>query len=203
MMLALEPGVIVADVGRGRQAGGTVAPGAARHVDILPTVLAAVGLPAQDLPGRSLLTAAERNDATPRPSYFEAMSAMLNRGWAPLQGVMAGREKFVDLPKPELYDLAADPKEAANLADQRTDRRRALEIRLQDFHAPAPGERLAETSGVAARLQSLGYTSGGAPRKAQYTEDDDPKRPQLLAIVKRLFPDDQYIQGFSSERGAE
>ena len=48
---------------------------AARHVDILPTILDAVGQPRPgDLPGRSLLPAAERRaGASPRPSYFEAM----------------------------------------------------------------------------------------------------------------------------------
>ena len=149
----------------------------ARHVDVLPTLLdaAAVQIP-QFLPGRSLLPGAPAVEDRDVTSYFEAMSGMLNRGWAPLQGVMAGREKFVDLPAPELYDLAADPKEAANLADQKADRRRALEIRLADFHAPPPGERAAETSEAMTKLQALGYTSGSAPRKAKYTGDDDPKR---------------------------
>src|SRR5262249_44891050 len=108
-------------------------------------------------------------------SYFEAMSAALNRGWAPLAGVVAGREKWIDLPVPELYDLAADPQEVSNLADRRGDRRRALEARLQGFHAAPPGERSTETPDVAAVLQSLGYTSGSASRKAKYTEADDPK----------------------------
>ena len=100
---------------------------------------------------------------------------MLNRGWAPLQGVVAGQEKYIDLPKPELYDLAADPKEESNLVDRRADRRRVLDARLRDFHAAPPGDRFAESPEVAAKLQSLGYTSGSAPRKAKYTEEDDPK----------------------------
>jgi len=159
---------------RGSPAAVSHAP--ARHVDILPTLLDAVGVAVpSSLPGRSLLPGAPDVADRDVTSYFEAMSAMLNRGWAPLQGVMAGREKFIELPKPELYDLAADPAEASNLAGSRADRRRALEVRLQDFHAAPPGERVTETSEVAARLRSLGYTSGGAARKAAYTEEDDPK----------------------------
>jgi hypothetical protein len=78
-------------------------------VDILPTILEATGqaIPA-DLPGRTVLSSAARRERDPRPSYFEAMSAMLNRGWAPLTGVLVDREKYVDLPMPERYDLTAD-----------------------------------------------------------------------------------------------
>ena len=168
--------LILAQVPAGRSPA-VVSHAPARHVDILPTLLDAVEvkLPPM-LSGRSLLPGAPAIADQDVTSYFEAMSAMLNRGWAPLQGVMAGREKFIDLPVPELYDLATDANEASNLADGRADRRRALEVRLKDFKAPPPGERVAEESGAAARLQSLGYTSGGAPRKAKYTEDDDPKR---------------------------
>ncbi len=47
----------------------------ARHVDILPTMLEASGQAVPgDLPGRSLLAAAERQGSAPRPSYFEACS---------------------------------------------------------------------------------------------------------------------------------
>jgi arylsulfatase A-like enzyme len=87
-----------------------VSPVPARHVDIVPTLLDAVGVARpHGLPGRSLLPDAPAVDERDVTSYFEAMSAMLNRGWAPLSGVLAGREKFIDLPRPELYDLASDP----------------------------------------------------------------------------------------------
>ena len=119
-------------------------------------------------------------------SYFEAMSAMLNRGWAPLQGVVAGQEKYIDLPKPELYDLAADP-HGAN------------EPRRSPIRPPtrARGTAAGPPCGTAWRAvrpsrrrsprnsSSLGYTSGSAPQKANYTEDDDPKNLMEL---------DQWIQ---------
>jgi choline-sulfatase len=170
---------------REREAG-SVSHYPARHVDLVPTVLDATGATVPStLPGRSLLPGAPLPPDGDVSSYFEAMSAMLNRGWAPLQGVVAGHEKYIDLPKPELYDLDADPKEASNLIDRRADRRRVLEARLKDFQAAPPGERFAESPEVAAKLQSLGYTSGSAPRKAKYTEEDDPKNLMEL---------DQWIQ---------
>ena len=159
---------------RSRRAEAAQSP--ARHVDILPTILEAVGLPVPgDLPGRSLLTAEERASTEPRPSYFESMSPMLNRGWAPLAGVVAGRDKYIDLPIAERYDLAADPAERSNLAGRSPDRDRTLAAALRGFGARPPGERRAEDADAAARLRALGYVAGTAAAKARYTEADDPK----------------------------
>src|SRR6185503_6137279 len=157
--------------------GGEASTTPARHVDVLPTILNAVGLPAaHDLPGRALLTAAERADASsPLPSYFEAMSATLNRGWAPLAGVIVDREKYIDLPAAERYDLASDPMERSNVAGRSPERDRTLAATLRGFNATAPAQRQAEDAETIARLRALGYVSGGAPARVRYTEADDPK----------------------------
>jgi arylsulfatase A-like enzyme/Flp pilus assembly protein TadD len=157
-----------------------------RHVDILPTILEAVGLtPPPDLPGRSLLPAAERRSgAAPRTSYFEAMASMLNRGWAPLTGAIADRHKYIDLPMAELYDLARDPGEQNNLAGKLPDRERVLQAALRGFNATLPGARRAEDADALARLRALGYVAGNAPVKARYTDADDPKR--LVDITQAI-----------------
>jgi arylsulfatase A-like enzyme/Tfp pilus assembly protein PilF len=162
-------------------ARGEVSHVSARHIDILPTILDATGvnLPA-DLPGRTLLASAERRKSAQRPSYFEAMSSMLNRGWAPLSGVLAGRDKYIDLPIPERYDLASDAAEAVNLAGRAPERDRPLSAALRSFNAPLPGHRQSEDPEALSRLRSLGYVSGGAPIKTKYLEADDPK--SLVAI---------------------
>ena len=171
----------------------------ARHIDILPTVLEAVGLPVTgDLPGRSLLTAAERASTEPRPSYFEAMSAMLNRGWAPLAGVVAGRDKYIDVPIAERYDLAADPAERSNLAGRSPERDRTLAAALRGFGAAAPGERRAEDADAAARLRALGYVSGRAAPRARYTAADDPK---TLVDLDRQVRD--AVDAFTAGRAAD
>jgi arylsulfatase A-like enzyme/Flp pilus assembly protein TadD len=186
--------LIVAEVGgagsarapaRSHLGGGEVSSVAARHVDILPTLLDAVGEPIpSDLPGRTLLPAAERRSAAPRTSYFEAMSAMLNRGWAPLTGVLAGRDKYIDVPIPERYDLAADAAEATNLAGRSPERDRTLAAGLRSFNASLPGMRRNEAPEAAARLRALGYVGGDAPIKERYTDADDPKN--LLAVDQAI-----------------
>jgi arylsulfatase A-like enzyme/Flp pilus assembly protein TadD len=184
--------LILAQIGGGSQAPerDTAIDRAVRHIDIAPTIadLTGIVLPA-DLPGRTLLDALGNGDA-PRATYFEAMTAMLKRGWAPLSGVIAGpngREKYIDLPIEELYDLAADPGERRNLVDASSNERvRALTARLDGFKPALPGAEAPEAAEVRSRLQSLGYLSGSAPRKAKYTEEDDPKR---LIDVDRLMID--------------
>ncbi|MBP6715544.1 MAG: tetratricopeptide repeat protein [Acidobacteria bacterium] len=173
---------------------------AARHVDILPTILDAVGQPVPSgLPGRTLLPASERTStAEVRLTYFEAMSGMLNHGWAPLTGVVSGREKFIELPIPERYDLATDAGERTNLAGRESARDRALTAMLASFKSSPPGERAIEAADTSARLHALGYCSGEAPIKAQYTEADDPKG--LIDLDRKIH---QALVAFSAGRMVE
>jgi arylsulfatase A-like enzyme/Tfp pilus assembly protein PilF len=150
-----------------------------RHVDLLPTILDALGLaPPAGLPGRSLLALAEGGEADAAESYFESLSASMNRGWAPLQGVVRRGYKFIDLPLPELYDLGHDPKEERNLAASRSDLMETMRQELSRFRAADRGrQRSEENAETLARLRSLGYLSGAAPTaRKRYTADDDPKR---------------------------
>lgn len=167
-----------------RRAPSAVSDVPVRHIDIVPTIVDLTGISfASPLPGRTLLTAID-GESEPRPMYFEAMTAMLKRGWAPLRGVLAGREKYIDLPVEELYDLGADPREEKNAAPSSAERVRVMRSRLGGFGETMPGEQTQENAEVRAKLQALGYVSGSAPRKARYTEEDDPKR---LIDVDRLM----------------
>src|SRR5262249_12792635 len=172
---------------------------AARHIDILPTILEGVGQPVpRELPGRSLLTASERADASPRASYFEALSATLNRGWAPLTGVLVDRDKYIDLPIAERYDLARDAAERTNIAGRSAERDRSLAAALRGFGAAPAGERQREADDAAARLRALGYVAGSAAPKARYTEADDPKK---LVEVDRAVHD--AVDAFTAGRGGD
>ena len=113
------------------------------------------------------------------------MSAAVTRGWAPLRGVLVGREKYIDLPIVELYDLAADPAEKANIAPTRTDRARVMVETLKQFNVAPPARAQTETADTIERLRSLGYIGGGsATVNEKYTDADDPKR--LVEIEQML-----------------
>ena len=179
--------------------GAGVAPGRddrpARHVDIVPTVLGYLGLEAPPgLPGRSLVAPA---GAAEPESYFEALSTSLNRGWAPLRGLLRQRKKLIDLPLPELYDLAADPGEERNLCA--TERRTARSLRdglpRESAWPPPKGAVSAEQE---ANLRSLGYSTGSAPAKSAYTAGDDPKN--LIGVDRKLH---QVVDAYSRRRYEE
>jgi tetratricopeptide (TPR) repeat protein len=141
-----------------------------RLIDFAPTILEAakVTKPAP-LRGCSLLGTHCSAD-----SYFESLSTNLNRGWAPLTGVIHDRRKFIDLPLAELYDLPSDPREANNLrAERRRDAEEARRI-LAAMHGEEKVQRNV-SSEEAAQLRGLGYLSGGAAQKSAYGPGDDPK----------------------------
>jgi arylsulfatase A-like enzyme/Flp pilus assembly protein TadD len=150
-----------------------------RHIDIVPTILDALGLPVPgDLPGRSLLTLASGRPQPAAPAYFEALSGMLGRGWAPLYGVVQSGTKYIDLPLPELYDLGEDGKELRNLVATGLTGLESLQRTLGRFRAQDRGvTRSEETADTRERLAALGYVAAAsAPLKTRYTAEDDPKR---------------------------
>jgi arylsulfatase A-like enzyme/tetratricopeptide (TPR) repeat protein len=152
----------------------------ARHMDIAPTILeAAGGPPSEALPGASLLSGRNRAEET---CPFEALTASLTRGWAPLYGVVSGPYKYIDLPIPELYDLDSDPKESKNLAAGSPDLVRRLKGALPDGRPEPP--RAASSSEAVAKLRSLGYLGGRAAWKANPGPEDDPKR--LVALDDKM-----------------
>jgi arylsulfatase A-like enzyme/tetratricopeptide (TPR) repeat protein len=154
----------------------------ARLIDLAPTTLDLVGVAApSEFEGRSLVPAVSGRLAAPAAAYFEAMDANLTRNWAPLAGIVSGGFKLIDLPIPELYDLAADPGETSNLFVRDAERSRMLGGLLRaasaDFASrQSPGEKVSLGAEARQRLQALGYVASSAdaaPRR--YTDVDDPK----------------------------
>ncbi len=152
----------------------------AQHVDLMPTALGLLGVaPPAGLPGRSLLGPPDRS----RTVYFESLSPNLEYGAAPLRGVIRNHMKLIELPIPELYDLAADPGESRNLFRDRPREAHELAAALpkESVWPPAPG---AIAPDEAKELQSLGYLGTTAPRKAAYGPGDDPKN--LIGLDRKL-----------------
>jgi arylsulfatase A-like enzyme/Flp pilus assembly protein TadD len=195
--------LIVAEIDPSRAGSseqGVVISDPVRHIDLLPTLLDAAAAPAvATLPGASLRALITDGHGTDRPSYFEAMMATVARGWAPLRGVLVARDKFIDLPVTELYDLAADPREARNLSATDPSRAGVMLNTLKMFNMDPPGRARQETAETVERLRSLGYIGGGtAAVKETYTEADDPKRLiELEQIMQRAA--DAYRAGRRAE----
>ena len=171
----------------------------ARHVDVLPTVLAVVaGTAAPPGASGSSLLAPVPAEPSGASSYFESLTTFYERGWAPLYGVVARGFKYVDLPVPELYDLAADPGEKKNLASSRLDVVRDLKARVDAARAASRTASEKSSSETAANLRSLGYLGGRGAAKEHFGPEDDPKN--LVALDSRIH---DMIDLYQRGRGAE
>jgi tetratricopeptide (TPR) repeat protein len=153
--------------------------GPARSADILPTLLARAGIPAPPgLPGADLL-----EGPRPREGYAETLYPQ-TLGWAPLRGFRSGSLRLIDAPRPELYDLAADPGETHNRIAERPQDAERLRAALAAVRA---GEREAAAApadaATAERLRALGYVAGAAPG-AIAADARDPK--DALPLWQRL-----------------
>ena len=112
-----------------------------RLTDVMPTILDLLGLQAPPLDGVSLL-ASLNGQPTDVDAYAESLYPRLH-GWAPLFSLRSDRFKFIDAPRPELYDLRLDPFEQRNIIEQRQELAAALRTRLRTLELPksSPGAR--------------------------------------------------------------
>jgi choline-sulfatase len=135
-------------------------------VDVFPTVLDLLGhrqRPVSD--GRSLLPAMRGARLPERSVYAESMYAE-RFGWSPLRVVRDGRFKFIEAPRPELYDLVADPFEQRNLAAQRVPVAAAMRAELEGFAATRRDQGGLPAPDVLRELAALGYVAPGPIRRA-------------------------------------
>jgi arylsulfatase A-like enzyme/tetratricopeptide (TPR) repeat protein len=162
---------------------GRVSPVVARGIDVAPTLVDYAGLRVPpSMQGRPLRPAAEGREVEDAPAYAESLFCRLNLGWAPLHAWRTARWKLVLAPRPELYDLAADPGETrdagagdgAEAEALRSALARALETEPPDASTRADPE-------VRERLRALGYLGGTQPARPT---GRDPK--DGIALVERL-----------------
>src|SRR5713226_2330747 len=137
-----------------------------------------------------------------RPAYSETFYPANSFGWSPLRSMQTTRYHYIESPKQELYEQAADPAEANNIADKNasiaTNLRTQLTQLLSTYPPPATGSG-ASASGASAspevleKLRSLGYVAYRAPA-AQDTQSADPK-DKLLVFQDVLRAADQIQLG--------
>jgi len=189
----------------GRLAGSRVAQ-PAQIVDVFPTLLSlvGVGLPQETagaFPGRSLLDLRDPK-APPRDLYAETFYPRLHFGWSELTSLIRDRFHYIQAPSPELYDLAADPGERADVLARERRAYAALRGSLQGMQRPlqAPGAVDPET---ARKLAALGYAAGPA-RTGPGEALPDPKTRiatlQDFGLATNLFTQGKYAEAVPAFR---
>lgn len=143
----------------GAHAGKTVN-GQVRTTDILPTLLDFSNAEtAAHFDGDSLRSYLEGTETSGRTAFGET-DYPLRFGWAPLRSVRNDHQKFIEAPRPEFYDLAADPGETLNrYAPWAPEVQKAREI-LADLRKRQPANAPTSATvgeGTLAELRALGY----------------------------------------------
>ncbi|HSF17374.1 MAG TPA: sulfatase-like hydrolase/transferase [Vicinamibacteria bacterium] len=167
--------------------GPGVAPGVrietlVQGVDLFPTTVEVLGidLPAStDVSGRSFAAALRGKRLRGEPvAYAESLVPLLHFGWSDLRSIRRGKWKYIQAPRPELYDLEADPMELRNLVDSQPElalgMRGALGEELDRERAVDATETASVPKDLLDKLGALGYVGSGAPIESS-TPGADPK----------------------------
>ena len=96
------------------------------------------------------------------PAYSETFYPFSSFGWSPLHALESERFHFIDAPKPELYDLEADPGETQNILEQQPATVAVLREKMQILLAHNPFAQQNANAGSLSpdaqeKLRALGY----------------------------------------------
>ena len=163
-----------------RNGAGKVVDAQVRTTDILPTVLDLLHVSTEaKFDGESLKPYFAGADSANRTAFGQT-DYPLRFGWAPLRSVRADGFKLIQAPRPELYDLRADPGELKNVyqeQDPTATRFRGMLANIKDATAaagaslPDPKDKIEE--------QNLLHT-------AMMTSDDDRPADARTALERVL-----------------
>ena len=175
-----------------------------RTADVAPTLLAMAGAEAPArLDGASLLPV-PAGRACSRQSYTETFLPFFAYKWYPLRSLGGDRFLYLKAPKSSLYDLAADPGEARDLAPGQPAAMRTWGSRMAGFvrglgeslDVPVRPENVLSEE-QRRQLQSLGYL-GGTAEGPVTSELPDPRA--MTGVAQALHRATQTVQeGHCSE----
>lgn len=159
-----------------------------RTVDIFPTILDMVKVEIPDFcQGKSLFPLLEGKRMKTQESYAETYFPLISHGWSEIKALRTGDWKFIQAPKPELYDLKNDPQETRNLFGEKKQVASKLQERLKivgkelllGSQTPSQRELSQEER---EKLLSLGYLSGNVSPSRQKVRPD--AKDKILIIEK-------------------
>ncbi len=153
--------------------------------DVEPTVSALLGLRPSAAAGSSLLDP-ETGAGAARRIYSETLYPRLQLGWSDLASLTDARYQYIEAPRPELYDLNADPFERRDLAADKPAAFRSLRLALAGLTRP-DAQPQASTPEELKRLASLGYLHLKGPPGAPASLPDPKDRIPALRRYKALL----------------
>jgi choline-sulfatase len=207
---------------------GTAVTAQVRTVDIMPTLLELAGAPAAEKrDGESLQPYFSGKNEAGRLAFGET-DYPLRFGWAALRSVRSDGFKFIEAPRPELYDLQRDASELSNQyepRDARVQKSRSMlaEVRAREGDTPIdaskegsgpnaepttslpdPKDKIEEQNLLhAAMIASEDNRPADARKSLEKVLSLDPKSPTALRQVGELeLQAGDYVQAAQHLKGA-
>ena len=188
----------------GSQWKGRVIPQQVRGIDIAPTILQLASLKAKrQMQGRGLLTLMVGKWNQPDlVAHSETYYPYYHFQWSPLFSLRTTRYKYIDAPRPELFDLEADPEENRNIVQENGSMAASLEEKLEQeyrrFSSEDAEDQAPELEEIdqerIERLRSLGYVgfSAAGTRRPAIDGLPDPKdKIDVYSLLMEAFHDSE------------
>jgi len=174
----------------GNQLAGKRITAHVRTLDIAPAALEGAGIPVpSQMQGQSLLRIAKAATNTDLPVYSRSDFPQQAFEWIAIESWRTGKYLYIRAPKPELYDLSADPGATHNLSQTSKAILQTLASQLDGFDAhfsPAKSSETQLTSTEMPKLASLGYVGlQKTPSSHTAAEGIDPK--DVIAIANQTL----------------
>ncbi len=167
----------------GKARAGEEIKSVASIVDLLPTILAQVGIESpKGIDGVDLFSPAAANE---RSVYSESYFQRLHYGWKELISLTGSKHHYIEAPRVELYDYVADAGEKKNIAEEQrrvVSERRAEVAKIVVAH-PFEQPRAANPEDVA-KLTALGYLGSG-PKDVSGDLPDPKDKLEALTMMGR------------------
>lgn len=169
--------------------------------DILPTVLDLLSLPPLARRDGDSLKPYFAGTAMPGRTLFGETDYPQSFGWAPLRSVREEGFKFIEAPRPELYDLHSDPEEIHSLYEPWNRVVQKLRGQLAALREKSPRQEKTSPGAVGVgttdELRALGYlgpadalTSSNVPEPSLLPDPKDKIAQQNLLHAAMLAQDD-------------
>jgi len=175
-----------------------------QNIDLMPTLCELLGLPVPAaVQGQSLLPLiGGRDSKQDTEAYSESYYPRYHYGWSELKSLRTSRYKFIQAPRPELYDLSLDPREKNNIFSRESSLAEKFARKLDELEEKMSRkgienrgpQQLDEDSRE--KLMALGYI-GGFTSGAKLSQRENLGDPKDKII---LFNKIKMAEGASSNR---
>ena len=166
-------------------------------IDVAPTVMRLLAITPFDTDGVDLRPAFTGAALPTRDLYAESFAPLLDFGWSPLHAVRSDRWKYIEAPKPELFDIVKDPHEEHDLSRSETPTMAAFHDRV----ARRAGSGLPSNADIdpdaRARLQALGYAAGSGSVASGKRADPKDRKEEAARLAQVTSGE---LQGQALER---